>query len=83
MKGQFLSVTMPPQPRVAPPPDLRLPEMIPLPVEGRRCVGCGGGMVSQGVRILRLVGPNLSDGAMPLEMFHCPDCGRVDFSAAR
>ncbi|HKS59672.1 MAG TPA: hypothetical protein VJS68_02715 [Thermoplasmata archaeon] len=72
---------MPPQPRVAAPADLPVPGQ--LPNGTRSCSGCGVPLESLGTRAFRIVGPGLSDAAVPLELLHCRHCGRVEFFSSR
>lgn len=73
-------MTLPPAPRVAEPPDIPKPGL--LPPGTRRCAGCGGPLSAQGSRAFRLYGHDPLDAVLPLEMYHCPNCGRVEFFSA-
>jgi hypothetical protein len=71
-------MTLPPQPEVA----LSSPP-IHVPV-GRRCGACGSVLVAHGQPAFLTAGlAGGPDGALILEMFWCPGCGKVEFYSAR
>lgn len=71
-------MTLPPQPEVAFPAPL---SHLPL---GRRCSACGTVLTAHGQPAILTAGiAGGPDGALILEMFWCPGCGKIEFFSAR
>jgi len=60
------------------------PEPVVPSRSARRCSACSMYLEPMGARPLRTFGgAGLPDGALVLEMFWCPHCGKVEFYSTR